>query len=57
MEEKNLDVTDMTELKNKVSDVAIHGDPGKWVCICKASSESQGWMKSTKVMPVSYPGH
>lgn len=53
MEEKTLGVTNMEELEEKVSDVQVHGDPGAWVCVCKASSESQGWMKSTKVMEIA----
>jgi len=34
-------------------DIVVHGDPGAWVLICKASSQSQGWMKSTKRMKVA----
>lgn len=49
-ESKALDNTNMEDLKNTTSDVKVHGNPGMWVCVCKASSESQGWMKSTKVM-------
>ena len=45
---KTLSNTDMN-LKNKTK-TEVHGDPSKWVCICKASNESEGWMKSTKVM-------
>lgn len=30
----------------------IHGDPDTWECVSKASSASQGWMKSTKRMRV-----
>ncbi len=50
MSDKSLDVTNMKELQEQVSDVKVHGDPGAWVCICKASSETQNWMKSTKRM-------
>lgn len=32
------------------SDIKIFGDEELWVLICKASSESEGWMKSTKAM-------
>jgi hypothetical protein len=45
---KDLTVTSMEDLKEKVSDVEIFGDPGAWELVCKASSERQGWMKSTK---------
>lgn len=53
---KSLDVTNMDELAEKVSDVEVHGDPGAWVCIGKASSKAQGWMKSTKVMELRGAG-
>jgi len=51
--QKSLDVTTMTQLAEKVPDVVVQGDPGAWVCIGKASSQSQGWMKSTKVLPIN----
>lgn len=49
---KTLDNTNMDQLKANVSDVQLHGDPGAWVCVCKASSKEQGWMKSTKAMNI-----
>jgi hypothetical protein len=52
MTEKTLNNTNMDELKANVSDVQLHGEPGAWRCICKASSKSQGWMKSTKALSV-----
>jgi hypothetical protein len=52
MTEKTLNNTNMNELKANVSDVQLHGDPGAWVCVCKASSKEQGWMKSTKAMNI-----
>lgn len=51
-EPKTLDVQNMDDLKAKVSDVQVMGDPGAWRLLCKASSKSQGWMRSTKVMVV-----
>lgn len=51
-EEKTLTVTNMDELKAQVADVQVHGDPGLWVCLAKASSKCQGWMKSTKAMQI-----
>lgn len=50
MSDKPLDITNMEEATAKVPDIKIFGDPGRWELICKASSESQGWMKSTKQM-------
>jgi len=36
--------------KRSPNDVKVSGNPDLWVLICKASSESEGWMKSTKAM-------
>ena len=47
MPEKSLDVTSS---KDFGSDVKVFGDPDTWQLLCKASSASEGWMKSTKVM-------
>ena len=47
---KTLNVTNEQDGKNKVSDIETHGNTDLWVLICKASSKSQGWMKSTKAM-------
>jgi len=46
---KKLDVTSSQDLGN---DVKIFGDPDRWILLCKASSDSQGWMKSTKAMQI-----
>jgi hypothetical protein len=48
--EKSLSVTSMDDVKAKINDVQVFGDPGAWVLLGKASSESQKWMKSTKAM-------
>ena len=45
---KSLDVVNSADLKIKVSDVSIIGNPDTFQLLCKASSVSQGWMKSTK---------
>lgn len=50
--EKDLTVTKSQDLKDKVKDVQIVGNPDAWVLICKASSQDLGWMKSTKAMQV-----
>lgn len=52
MSEKNLNISSTQEVKDKVSDVKVLGNPDIWQLICKASSEKQGWMKSTKAMDV-----
>ena len=49
---KTLDVTNTEDAKKKISDIKAQGNPDAWSLICKASSESQGWMKSTKAMDV-----
>jgi hypothetical protein len=48
--EKTLDNINIEDVKQKVSDVKVFGNGDLFVLIAKASSESQGWMKSTKVM-------
>jgi hypothetical protein len=50
MESKTLDNTNVEEAKQKVSDIKVFGNGDLFQLICKASSESQGWMKSTKAM-------
>jgi hypothetical protein len=49
MKEKTLDIIDSKDLQKRVTDVKVVGDPDTFALLCKASSESQGWMKSTKV--------
>lgn len=49
MEDKNLTVQNIEDAKKKVSDIKVIGDGDTFALLCKASSESQGWMKSTKV--------
>jgi hypothetical protein len=46
--EKTLDITNVQDEKNSISDIKFFGDVDTWQLICKTSSESQGWMKSTK---------
>ena len=56
MERKALDVTSMEDIKERVTDVEVFGDPGDWELICKASSKAQGWMRSTKAMEIKSGG-
>lgn len=46
---KSFDVENIEDAKQKVSDIKVVGDGDTFKVLCKASSESQGWMKSTKV--------
>lgn len=50
--DKALDVTSVEDTKEKVSDVVIVGNPDQLQLLCKASSKSQGWMKSAKAMEI-----
>lgn len=49
MEEKTLNMTNVEEVKSNISDVKVFGDGDTFALLCKASSQNQGWMKSTKV--------
>ena len=51
MTEKTLDAVNIADVKEKVSDVEVFGNGDLFQLIAKASSKSQGWMKSTKAMP------
>lgn len=50
MTEKTLGNTDANGAKKNVPDIQFFGDGDMWALLCKASSQSQGWMKSTKAM-------
>lgn len=52
---KSLDVENVenvADAKAKVSDIKVFGNGDLFILLSKASSESQGWMKSTKGMNV-----
>lgn len=53
---KTLDIENVEQLKEKVSDVKIFGNGNLFQVLSKASSESQGWMKSTKAMELEGGG-
>jgi hypothetical protein len=50
--EKALDVQSVEDAKAKVSDIQVVGNGDTFELLCKASSKSQGWMKSAKAMEV-----
>ena len=54
MKEKSLHNTDSNGARKNVSDIKFWPEDGSgsdmFRLICKASSESEGWMKSTKAM-------
>lgn len=49
--EKTLDITEVKGAKANISDLKVFGNGDTFQLICKASSNEQGWMKSTKGMP------
>lgn len=49
---KTLNNTDADGATKNVSDIKFFGDGDTFALVCKASSESEGWMKSTKAMNV-----
>lgn len=52
MSEKTLDNVNIATAIKAVSDIKVVGDGDLWKVLCKASSVSEGWMKSTKAMEV-----
>lgn len=49
MKEKDLGITEVRGAKANISDLQVYGDGDTFALLCKASSQGQGWMKSTKV--------
>lgn len=54
--DKTLHNTDISGAKKNVPDIAVFGNGDLFTLICKASSEIQGWMKSTKAMEIPMVG-
>ena len=48
--EKTLNVSNVKQAKEVINDIEVFGNGDLWKLLCKASSKSQGWMKSTKAM-------
>lgn len=53
---KELSNTTVEEAKANTSDLVVFGDGNLFQLLCKASSESAGWMKSTKAMEIYRAG-
>ena len=53
MSQKTLHNSDISGARQNVPDIKLVGNGDRWKLLCKASSESEGWMKSTKAIPVS----
>ena len=54
--EKTLHNTDSDGARKNVKDIVVWGDGDAFALICKASSQNEGWMKSTKAMEVTGVG-
>lgn len=54
--DKTLDNVNIADAKAKVPDIKVFGDGDMWKLLGKASSESQGWMKSTKALVIPKVG-
>ncbi len=52
MKEKDLGITEVRGAKENISDLVVYGNGDTFALLCKASSQEQGWMKSTKVCNV-----
>ena len=53
MKEKDLGITEVRGAKANIPDLVVYGDGDTFKLLCKASSQEQGWMKSTKVCNVA----
>ena len=53
---KTLNNSDVNEAKKQVEDIEIFGNGDLFKLISKASSKSEGWMKSTKAMEIPKAG-
>jgi len=49
---KTLHNSDVSQARKNVPDIQTFGDADMFKLLCKASSKSEGWMKSTKAMEV-----
>lgn len=47
--QKDLGITEVRAAKDNISDLVVYGNGDTFALLCKASSQEQGWMKSTKV--------
>ena len=50
--EKTLHNSDVSGARKNVPDIKVVGNGDMFRLLCKASSEKEGWMKSTKAMQV-----
>lgn len=50
--EKTLHNSDVSGARQNVKDIVVAGNGDMFQLLCKASSQAEGWMKSTKAMQV-----
>ena len=53
MKEKTLHNSDVSGAKQNVPDIKVVGNGDMFLLLCKASSQNEGWMKSSKAMEVA----
>lgn len=53
---KTLDNANVVAAKSKIPDLKVVGDGDMFKLLCKASSQNEGWMKSTKAMEIDKLG-
>jgi hypothetical protein len=56
MTEKTLHNSNETGTRKNVPDVKVVGNSDMFILLCKASSQAEGWMKSTKAMEIPSVG-
>jgi hypothetical protein len=56
MSEKTLHNSDISGAKVNVPDIKVVGNGDQFQLLCKASSQNEGWMKSTKAMEIKGVG-
>lgn len=50
---KTLNTFEVNQARKVIKDIEVYGDGDTFALLCKASSKSEGWMKSTKVCNVA----
>jgi len=53
---KTLHNSDASGAHKNVSDLVTYGNSDYWTLLCKASSLTEGWMKSTKALQIEHMG-
>lgn len=53
---KTLHNSDVSGAKKNVPDIVVYGNGDLFKLLSKASSQREGWMKSTKVMEIPHVG-